>query len=171
MDQEMEKLLWEFIDGHSSDTEKTIIARHLADNPAWRDKYDELMLIHKMLHQEELEMPSLRFTKNVMEQISQPQVSTAAKTYINKQVIRGIFAFFLIMIGGLFIYIIGQTHWNSQPTGNLLPAFSENVNDLKWTKLLTGTYVNIFIGITAMLGLIVMDKYLQTKKNLRRMEP
>ncbi len=67
-----------------------------------------------MLRKEELEMPSLRFTKNVMEEIAQYQVAPATKNYINKNVIRGIFAFFLIMISGLLIYFIGQIHWSSQ---------------------------------------------------------
>jgi hypothetical protein len=170
MEQEMEKQIWEFIDGRCSDAESIFIKHQLLENPVWSDKYNELMRMHEMLQKEDLEVPSLRFTKNVMEEISRPPVTAAAKIYINKHVTRGIFAFFLVMIGGLLIYFVGQMHWSSQPTGTLLPAFSENANKLNWGKMLTGTYVNIFIGISAMLGLILLDKYLQTKKNLRRIE-
>ena len=66
MDQEMEKLIWEYIDGLSNESDKTIITKHLAEDSVWRSKYNELMSIHEILQKEELEMPSLRFTKNVM---------------------------------------------------------------------------------------------------------
>ena len=165
MDQEMEKLIWEYIDGHCSAAERESIAQRLAKDPIWRNKYTELMNIHEWLQKEELEMPSLRFTKNVMEEIAQFQVAPATKNYINKNVIRGITAFFLIMIGGLFIYFIGQLHWVDNPTGSLLPAYNLDANKLNWGKLLNNTYVNIFIGINVFLGLILIDKYLQSKKN------
>lgn len=168
MEQEMEKQIWEFIDGRCSDTEKAFIVQQLAENPVWNDKYRELLRVHELLRKEELEMPSLRFTKNVMDEIAQYSVAPATRNYINKNVIRGIFAFFGIMIGGLFIYFVGQIHWSSQSTGSLLPGLSADANKLNWSKMLTSSYVNIFIGISAMLGLILVDKYLQTKKNLRR---
>ena len=123
------------------------------------------MRIHELLQKEELEMPSLRFTKNVMEEIAQFHVAPATKNYINKNVIRGITAFFLTMIGGLFIYFIGQMHWVDNPTGSLLPAYNLDANKLNWSKLLNNTYVNIFIGINVILGLILIDKYMQGKKN------
>src|ERR1700712_3520498 len=98
MDQEMEKLIWDYIDGHLNPAEREKITRHLADDPDWQIKYNELKSIHVLLQKEELEMPSLRFTKNVMEEIAQYHVAPATKNYINKNVIRGITAFFLIMI-------------------------------------------------------------------------
>jgi hypothetical protein len=165
MDQEMEKLIWEYIDGHCGPEEKAEITRHLAEDPAWKIRYDELMSIHALLQKEELDMPSLRFTKNVMEEIAQYHVAPATKNYINKNVIRGIGAFFLIMISGLFIYFMGQIHWSGDSTQNLLPSYSIDANKLNWSKLLNNTYVNIFIGINTILGLILADKYLQRKKN------
>ena len=165
MDQEMEKLIWEYIDGHCSPAEKESIAQRLAEDPTWRNKYTQLMNIHEWLQKEELEMPSLRFTKNVMEEIAQYQVAPATKNYINKNVIRGIAAFFLVMIVGLFIYFVGQIHWNSSSTGNLISAYSLDANKLNWSKMLNNTYVNIFVGVNIVLGLILLDKYMQEKKN------
>jgi hypothetical protein len=165
MDQEMEKLIWEYIDGLSNESDKTIITKHLAEDSVWRSKYNELMSIHEILQKEELEMPSLRFTKNVMEEIAQFHVAPATKNYINKNVIRGFMAFFLVMISGLFIYFVGQIHWSSNSTGKLLPAYSLNANKVNWSLLLNNTYVNIFIGINVILGLILIDKYMQGKKN------
>ena len=164
MDQDMEQRLWEFIDGHCSAAEKTLIDRNLDENPVWRSKYNELISIHELLQKEELEMPSLRFTKNVMEEISRYQVAPATKNYINKNVIRGIGSFFLVMILGLIVYFVGQIHWNSSSTGNLIPAFNLDADKLNWGRLLNNTYVNIFIGINTILGLILLDKYMQGRK-------
>jgi hypothetical protein len=68
------------------------------------------------------------------------------------------------MIVGLVIYFIGQIHWSSSSTGNLVPAFSIDANKLNWNKMLNNTYVNIFIGINTILGLILVDKYMQGRK-------
>jgi hypothetical protein len=165
MDQEMEQLLWEYIDGYASQEQKSFITQRLAEDPLWQRKYAELTAMHEVLLKEELEMPSLRFTKNVMEEIARHQVAPATRNYINKNVIRGIAAFFLIMIGGLFIYFVGQVQWNGSSTNSLIPAYSLDAGKLNWSRLLNNTYVNIFIGINVILGLILIDKYLQRKKN------
>lgn len=164
MDQEMEKLIWEYIDGQCNPAGKDFVSRLMEEDPAWRSKFNELMNIHEMLQKEELEMPSLRFTKNVMEEIAKFHVAPATKNYINKNVIRGITAFFLAMIVGLFIYFIGQIHWTTNSTYNLIPAYGLDANKLNWSKLLKNTYVNIFIGINIILALILVDKYMQGKK-------
>jgi hypothetical protein len=169
MDQEIEKRIWEYLDGNCSQLENDFILKHIADNPEWQSKYQELAGIHKLLQEEELEMPSMRFAKNVMEEISRFQVAPATKNYINKNVIRGITAFFLTMITGLFIYFIGQIHWASSTSNSLLPA-SLDANNLNWGKMLNNSYVNIFLGVSAILGLILIDKYMQAKKDTGRIE-
>lgn len=165
MDLEIEKLIWDYIDGHCSTAEKEVVTQHLEDDRAWQLKYDELMSIHALLQKEELDMPSLRFTKNVMEEIAHYQVAPATKSYINKNVIRGIGAFFLVMIAGLFIYFIGQIHWTNTQTNQLLPSYTQEVSKLNWSRILNNTYVNIFIGINVILALILVDKYMQGRKN------
>jgi len=169
MDHEIEKRVWEYLDGHCNEKEKDFVKQQIADNTEWHSKYIELLGIHKLLQEQDLEMPSMRFTKNVMEEISRYQVAPATKNYINKNVIRGITAFFLTMITGLFIYFIGQMHWASNSSNSLLPA-SLDANNLNWGKMLNNSYVNIFLGISAILSLILLDKYLQAKKETGRTE-
>jgi hypothetical protein len=168
MDQEMEQRIWEYIDGHCSPAEKALISKNLAENPAWQSKYTELMGIHVLLQSEEPDMPSLRFTKNVMEEISRYQVAPATRNYINKNVIRGITAFFLVMIIGLLIYFVGQIRWSGNSSDSLLPKYNLDAGKLNWGKLLNNTYLNIFIGINVILGLILADKFMQEKKNTRQ---
>jgi hypothetical protein len=103
-----------------------------------------------------------------MEEISRYQVAPATKNYINKNVIRGISFFFLIMITGLVIYFFGQLHWSSNSTSNLVPELNIDANKLNWSKMLNNTYVNIFIGVNAMLALVLLDKFMQGRKKDRR---
>lgn len=164
MDQEIEQKIWEYLDGVSSPKENADLTKLLSEDPVWFEKYTELKSLQELLLNKDLEMPSLRFTKNVMEQISQFHVAPAARNYINKNVIRGITAFFLVMIAGFFIYFLGHLHWTSNSSNNIIPQ-SVEVNKLNLSKMLNVSYITIFIGISAILGLILLDKFLQTKKN------
>jgi ribosomal protein L32 len=164
MDTQMEERLWDFIDGMSDPDEQLLIRQLIAEDPAWRRRHNELMTVDQAMQHHELEAPSLRFTKNVMEQIARHHVAPATKTYINKNVIRGITAFFLIMIIGILIYFFGQFHWTSTSTDNLIPQYTIDANKLNWGKALNNTYVNVFILINVVLGFILLDKYLQNRK-------
>jgi hypothetical protein len=167
MDQEMERLIWDFIDGRTESQEKDFVIKQIADDQVWKACYLQQLGIHDMLKKVELEIPSLRFSKNIMEEIANYQVAPAAKTYINKNVIRIFAAFFFIMIIGLFIYFVGQIHWVNQSSSNLVSAYSQEANKINWSKILNNSYVNIFIGINIILGLILTDKYFQGKRNSR----
>jgi ribosomal protein L32 len=170
MDTQMEERLWDFIDGMSDPDEQLLIRQLIAEDPAWRRRHNELMTVDQAMQHHELEAPSLRFTKNVMEQIARHHVAPATKTYINKNVIRGITAFFLIMIIGILIYFFGQFHWTSTSTDNLIPQYTIDANKLNWGKALNNTYVNVFILINVVLGFILLDKYLQNRKKSERVD-
>ena len=100
---EMEVQLWEYIDGFSNEAEKSAIEKLIAENAEWKAKYHELLEVHQSLNLVELEAPSLRFTKNVMEEIAKYQIAPATKTYINSKIIWGIGVFFITMIVGFLI--------------------------------------------------------------------
>jgi hypothetical protein len=165
--QQIEEQLWDFIDGLSSPDELARIGKLIGENPAWQNRYAELMNIDRAMQQQDLEAPSLRFTKNVMDQIARYHVAPATKNYINKNVIRGLTAFFLIMIGGILVYFLGQIHWSGASTDRLIPQYSLDENKLNWGKALNSTSVNIFILVNVILGFVLLDKYLQGKKKSR----
>jgi hypothetical protein len=164
MEQEMEQRLWDYIDGTSQPAEKTAVSQLISEDPVWKLGYEELVSIQAMLQKEDLEMPPLRFTKNVMEEIAKYQVAPATKSYINKNVIRGIMAFFLVMLTGLIIYLLGEMHWTNHATNSLIPGFSSEAEKFNIGKVLSNAWVNIFIGINATLGLILIDTYMQGKR-------
>jgi len=171
--EEIEERIWDYIDGLSSPDEKSVIEQLIADNREWQIKYRELLAAHQLLDASELEAPSMRFTKNVMEEIARHQVAPATGTYINKNIIKAIGAFFLLMIAGFFIYVLGQFHWsglsgNSSGSGGVITQYgtslANNMDKLPWGKVFSSTYVNVFIMINTVLGLFLLDMYLHRRK-------
>jgi hypothetical protein len=163
--QRTEERLWSYIDGSCDAVEKSAIEKLIDENLEWRKKYQELLLVHELISSSELEVPSMRFTKNVMEEIAKYQVAPAAKNYIDKKIIYGIGAFFLTMIIGILIYAFAQVHF----TVNGNPASSEiiskyNPSNVEWSKYLGVTPVYVFLLVNVVLGFVFFDKYLQNKK-------
>ena len=151
--------LWEFIDGQSSMEEKSAIEKLIETNKQWKEKYHELLELHQLVQSSTLEEPSLRFIKNVMEEIAKYQIAPAAKAYINNKIIWGIGIFFITLIIGFLIYGFGQVDWNAND--NTLPIDISKVN---YGKFFNNTYVNVFMMINVVLGLMLLDRYLAAKK-------
>ena len=168
-EQPMEDRLWDYIDGHCSPTEKSAIEGLLATSRQWQQKHAELLNIQQLLNGSELEAPSLRFTKNVMEEIARYHVAPATKTYVNKNVIRGIGAFFGTMILGMLTFMITQVKWISSgsESNSLNQQIDKGVSRLdsfNYSKLVNSTYVSAFMLIVIISGLMLLDMYLQQKR-------
>lgn len=168
--QPMEDRLWDYIDGLSSPTERSAIETLIAENREWQQKYAELLHTHQLLNSSELEAPSMRFTKNVMEEISRYHVAPATKSYINKNIIRGIGAFFLTMITGLFVYVLAQFKWSgggsstSGPSMRLPSVDNLGLEKINYSKAFNSTWVIAFMLIVVVMGWMLLDMYLQQKK-------
>ena len=158
--QDIEERLWNYIDGTSAGAEKSAVAQLLQSNAEWKAKYHELLEVNKLLQSSELEQPSMRFTKNVMEEISRLHIAPATKTYINKRIIWGIGIFFITLIVGFIIYGFGQINWNEPGTSTI----SENLNKVNFNKIFSNTYVNVFMMINVVLGLVLLDNFLTNKR-------
>jgi hypothetical protein len=160
----IEERLWSYIDGTSEVEEKSAIEQLLKENLEWQRKYKELLDINQLLHSTELEEPSMRFTRNVMEEIAKYKIAPATKTYINKKIIYGIGAFFLTMIVGFLIYGFGQIDWSA--SGNLNTGIS--LDKIDFSRFFNNTYVNVFMMINVVLGLMLLDRYLSKKRDEAR---
>lgn len=159
--RQIEEKLWEYIDGISNKVERLDIEVLLETKPEWKLKYDELLQLHQMIHSTELEEPSMRFTQNVMEEITKYHVAPATRTYLNKKIIYGIGGFFVAMIVGLLIYSFAQLDLSS---GNTSSGISINFSKIEWNKLWNNGYTNIFMMINVVLALMLLDKYLDKRK-------
>lgn len=174
-EQPMEDRLWEYIDGHSDPTERSTIEALLATNREWREKYKELLDVHQLLNASELDAPSMRFTRNVMEEIARHHVAPATRNYINKNVIRGIGAFFLTLILGFTAYVLSQFRWISHDPStspSILPNNPslglDKINSVDVSKYFNTTYTSLFMLISVIMGFVLLDMYLQRRKQQRR---
>ena len=162
----MEERLWNFVDGISSADEKTVIKKLLESNTEWQAKYREVLEVHQLMTSSELEEPSMRFTKNVMDEIAKLQIAPATKTYINKNIIRGIAIFFVTMITGFLIYGFAQMDWTTKGDS----TFSIDFSKIDLSKFFNNTYMNIFMMINVILGLFLVDRYLANKRKKHHKE-
>lgn len=158
--QNLEKQLWDYIDGLSPIEERTSIERLLQSNLEWKNKYHELLEIQQLLKSSELEQPSMRFTKNVMEEIAKFHIAPATKNYINKKIIWGIAGFFLTLIIGFLIYGFAQVDWNFQDNSKPLIDLSQ----VDYGKIFNNNFVNGFMMVNVLLGLVLLDRVLANKR-------
>lgn len=156
----IEERLWNFIDGTASADEKTVIEQLLQQDAEWKAKYSELLEINKLLQASELEAPSLRFSKNVMEDISKLHIAPAAKTYINKKIIWGIGIFFIAMFIGFLIYGFGQMAF----TGGEESKVSKEISKFDMSKFFNNNWINAFMMINVVIGLVLLDNFLGNKR-------
>lgn len=156
----MEDRLWNYIDGTSAASERPVIEQLLQSDAAWKAKYHELLEVNKLLQSSELEAPSLRFTKNIMEEIAKLHIAPATKTYINKKIIWGLAIFFITLVVGFLIYGFGQVDWTAKGDTKLPVDLSK----VDYSKFFNNTYVNVFMMINIILGLFLLDRYLANKR-------
>ena len=159
-EEEMEARLWAYIDGISEET--SLIEKLLAENREWREKYAELLEVHQLVGSAELEEPSMRFTKNVMEEIARLQIAPATKEYINKKIIWGIAIFFVTMLVGFLGYGIGQIDWSE--AGSTKSPIGVDLGAVDYSRMFNNNLMNAFMMLNIVLGLLLLDRYLNMKR-------
>ncbi len=160
--EDIEIQLWEYIDGICSDTDSARIARLISEDAAWNQKHNELLAFNAEISRNlELDQPSLRFTKNVMEAVAAAHIAPATKKYINPAIIRGIAAFFVLMIATLLIYTFAITDWHSS-SSPLVNSFS--IKKIEVNNVFKSSYINIILMVNVVLALLIIDKVLRKKR-------
>ena len=159
---EMETRLWEYIDGEQNDQQRNEVQQLIAESSQWRMKYEELLDVHSLMKGVELEQPSMRFTKNVMEEIAKYNIAPATKAYINKKIIWSIGAFFIIMIVGFIVYGFSQVDWSAGSSSKSYIGI--DFSELDYSRMFNNTYINLFMMLNIVLGLMLLDRFLSIKK-------
>ena len=159
---DMEPRLWEYIDGFCDAAERSVIEKLIEEQAEWKAKYAELLQVHQSIDMMELEAPSMRFTKNVMEEIARLQIAPAAKQYINSKIIWGIGAFFITVIVGFLLYGFAQIDWTTaSDPGSIVGV---DLTEVDYSKMFNNTFVNAFMMLNMILGLMLFDRYLNNQK-------
>ena len=159
---EIEMHLWDYIDGLVTAEEKMQIEELLKNDLQWKQVYGQLLEMHQRIKKDiELEDPSMRFTKNVMEEISKTKIAPATKNYINRKVITGIAVFFIILIVCLLIYGFAEINWTAQSD----KASSFDLSNFDVSRYLNQPVLNVFWMCNVVFALILLDRYLSGKEN------
>ncbi|HYK47633.1 MAG TPA: hypothetical protein VEV83_20790 [Parafilimonas sp.] len=158
-EQQIEIRLWNYIDGELSAEEKHEIEQKLNNDSKWRQTYDQLLELNESIHSDlKLEDPPMRFSSNVMEQLSKMQVAPGAKTYINKKIITALASFFVLLIGGLLIYVTTQVNWATATT----EKFGFDLRTVDITRHLNSQVINVLLSMLVVLMLMLVERYVST---------
>ena len=157
---EIEMQIWEYLDGQCTEEDRLRISTLIARDEVWRTKHTGIFTLHANLNANlELEHPSLRFSQNVMDVVSKEQIAPATKLYLNKWIIRGIAAFFIIAIGSLLLDVLSTTTISGSDR-SVFPRFSNfSLPTIPGSSILYG-----FLLLNVLAGLILTDTLLRRKR-------
>lgn len=162
----MEERLWDYMDGLSAPAERSLISRLVEEDLAWKKTYRELMDLKDLLHNSETDQPSMRFTRNVMEEIARLHIAPAAKQYINNKLIWGIGLFFITMLLGTLVLGFSQMFSSPGESGTVGKEFDK----IDFSRFFNNNMVNAMMMINVVIGLFLLDNYLSLKRKKFRNE-
>jgi hypothetical protein len=158
--EEIEMQIWEYLDGTCPVADMQRISILIERDNIWKEKYIELSALHEGLSKSlELEQPSLRFTQNVMDAVVKAHVAPATKQYINKGIIRGIAAVFIVMLTTIFGYALA--HLKSSP-GAANSRLNFTMPDL--SSIFNSATFNVIIAVNVVIALVLLDALLRRKR-------
>ena len=159
---EIEMQIWEYLDGLCSAADRERIEQLIALDNNWRLKYEEMVALNATIGSSlEEEQPAMRFTQNVMDAIDAEAIAPAARTYMNKWVIRGIAAFFMGVVGVFFTSVIGKLE-GSESGDDLISGVVSGSIDLPTMPFDSIVYGFMFLNIIA--GLLLIDGVLRSSR-------
>jgi hypothetical protein len=156
--EEIEIKLWNYIDGTGTADDKAFAEHMISTHAAWKEKYEELTGLHQQLSLHlETEQPSLRFSKNVMDAIHATKVAPATKAYINKNIIRGIAAFFILAVLLPIAYSLATADYSTASSSLPIP-------DTRWLNdILTSNTFYVLSLVYIVLSLMLLDALLHKR--------
>lgn len=152
----IEQRIWDYLDGTCSSEERKAIETLIHTDPVYQAAYQEQKGLHESLSTLDLEEPSMAFTRNVMEMVKLEPLP-AAKSLIDKRIIYGIAAFFLITITILLVVAFGEVNW-SEPA-----SAAYQLPKIDFSKYLNSKFINLFFFADIVLGLYLLDSFFRKR--------
>lgn len=152
----IEEEIWEYIDGVCDPAQCLELKAKIDSDPLYHKTYAELMQVHELISAEELDEPSMSFTRNVMEQVNVEIAPVALKTKVDHRIIYAIGGFFILSILAIFIYAIMNSTYSmpefKMPQWNFNMAMSAEATSLS---------MKVFLFLDLVLALIYFDRYIR----------
>lgn len=150
--------IWDYIDGSCDSAEIARIAAKIATDERYASSYEELMKLNTLMAADELDEPSMSFSRNVMEAVALEIAPKKLTTKVNNTIIYSIAAFFILSIAAIFIYALS----NSNPAGEAfeMPTFSFKMN---LSQMLSPISMKVFLMFDLALLLLYVDRLIRRK--------
>jgi anti-sigma factor RsiW len=152
--------IWAYIDGSCNASESQRIAEKIATDDNYAIAFQELSKLNVMMASDELEEPSMSFSRNVMDAVAQEIAPKKLTTRVNNTIIYGIAAFFILSLSAIFIYILANSSSSSSASGFKMPTANFSF-DL--SHVLSPLSMKIFLMVDLALALVYMDRLLRRK--------
>lgn len=156
----MEETLWNYIDGNCTPEEQKLISTLIAEDEAYRLKYQELLSLNKDFSTAELDEPSMAFTYKVMEAVRAESALPPLKTGINKRVIRGIGVFFAAMLTVFLVFTFANVSFPAHTQVSIPLNLKMPQVDPRMTKMA----IEAFLFLDVIVGLYLADAWLRKKR-------
>lgn len=163
----IEQEIWNYLDGSLSEDEGILIESCIENDPLYRSVFEELSSLNGSLQSLELDHPSMSFNRNVMDKVALEPVPGLVKSLIDKRIIYGISAFFILTIGGLLLFLFAAIDW-SPVSGATNGTFTKTA--INYSALSEGPFVNAFLFIDVFLGLLLLDGFLRKLANTKKLK-
>ncbi|AYL97855.1 anti-sigma factor family protein [Mucilaginibacter celer] len=160
----IEEKLWNYIDGTCTPAEQDAITRLIEQDEVYASKYAELMALNAEFATMEFDEPSMAFNYRVMEAIRAEQAITPLKATINKKIILGIAAFFVLSILALLVLVCSNVQITANPFSAISLKLPDNIKMPNASGLFKKTFMQGFFIFDVILALFLTDSYLRRKK-------
>jgi len=161
----IEEQIQDYIDGFCNDQEAVEIERNIAVNPAWKATYASLSEINRVLQSDFEPMePSMRFSKNVMDQIAGLKIAKPTRQYLNPVVIWLIGGVLVTMLVFIIGYAVSLADWSATGSSTSLKIPEVKMPAVNWGGYVNNNTTMLFLLLNTVLGFTLFDKWLRRKK-------
>ncbi len=150
--------IWTYIDGTCSAEESHRIAAKIETDKDYAVAYQELSKLNDLIATEDMEEPSMSFSRNVMGAVAMEIAPKKLKTRVNNKVIFGIASFFILSLMAILVYAFANVESNMST-----PELSEFDMSFNAGNYITPGFVKGFLFFDLMLALVYLDRLLRRR--------
>jgi len=167
--EQIEQHIWDYIDGLCTPEEKLMVEKLLQTDPEWKKTYLELRDFNTLVASTDfIDAPSMRFNRNVMEEVAKYKVAPPTSSYINKKIIYGVAGFMVFSIIAAVIYGISLLDFSQPASTTIVPEVNLEQYQFNWSQYLNSPIMYVFLFMDVIAGLLLLDRYLRRKNEKLR---
>lgn len=152
----IEEQIWDYIDGNCDAASRLKIESKIANDETYKAVFLELSTIHQQIGEISLDEPAMAFNRKIMDLIELEIAPVSLKTKVDNRIIYSIAAFFILVIGTIFIYTLLQI-------GFAIPKLTLTTS-LNLNQYVTPALIKGFVFFDVIIGLLYLDGLLRRKK-------